>query len=192
MVIASVVLLLVFIASPARADVQPGDVISKANAEKVKDLVSPGLYWCVEHGLPMRIVAPRKLAWPAAYREATEKYSSQVKLADARHESAVGWRGDRLGGAELLAIKVAAAGAATRRGQQRALQPALATDARLRALFAAHPHDHLLALATSEAALLAGDVECLAGQPSRARSEWSRAQTTLAAIALLTGASTAK
>jgi len=30
----------------------------------------------------MRIVAPRKLAWPPAYREATEKYWSQVRLAD--------------------------------------------------------------------------------------------------------------
>ena len=69
------------IAARAFGDVQPGDVITKANAEQVKDLTSPGLYWCVQHGLPMRIVAPRKLAWPPAYREATEKYSPQVKLS---------------------------------------------------------------------------------------------------------------
>ena len=50
-------------------------------AEKVKDLTSPGLYWCVQHGLPMRIIAPQKLAWPPAYREATEKYWAQVKLS---------------------------------------------------------------------------------------------------------------
>jgi hypothetical protein len=65
----------------ARADVVPGDVITKGNAEKVKDLTSPGLYWCVQHGLPMRIVEPRKVAWPPAYREATEKYWAQVKLS---------------------------------------------------------------------------------------------------------------
>ena len=67
--------------SAARADVVPGDVITKANAEKVKDLTSPGLYWCVQHGLPMRIIEHRDIKWPPAYREATEKYSTQVKLA---------------------------------------------------------------------------------------------------------------
>ncbi len=66
---------------PARADVQPGDVITAATAEKVKDLVSPALYWCVQHGLPMRIVAPRKVSWPIAYEQATEKYAAQVKLS---------------------------------------------------------------------------------------------------------------
>ena len=65
----------------ARADVQPGDVITRANADKVKDLVSPGLMWCIERGLTMRIVESRPLAWPQAYREATEKYSGQVKLS---------------------------------------------------------------------------------------------------------------
>lgn len=75
------VVLVLALAGAVRADVEPGDVITKANAEKVKDLTSPGLYWCVQHGLPMRIVAPRKLAWPPAYREATEKYSAQVKLS---------------------------------------------------------------------------------------------------------------
>jgi hypothetical protein len=66
----------------ALAEVQPGDVITKVNADKVKDLVSPGLYWCVQHGFPMKIVEPRKISWPPAYKEATEKYSSQVRLSD--------------------------------------------------------------------------------------------------------------
>jgi len=35
---------------PVGADVVPGDVITKANADKVKDLVSPGMFWCVQHG----------------------------------------------------------------------------------------------------------------------------------------------
>jgi hypothetical protein len=69
------------IATRAFGDVEPGDVITKANAEKVQDLTSPGLHWCVQHGLPMRIMAPRARAWPPAYRDATEKYSGQVKLS---------------------------------------------------------------------------------------------------------------
>ena len=49
-----------------------------ANIDKVKDLVSPGMEWCSTAG---RSPSPRpKIAWPKAYKEATEKYSSQVKL----------------------------------------------------------------------------------------------------------------
>jgi len=79
---ALVVLLAVLVAGPASADVQPGDRISRANAEKVKDLVSPGMYWCVEHGFPMEIIEPKKVPLRKAFLEATEKYSSQVKLGD--------------------------------------------------------------------------------------------------------------
>ena len=67
---------------PVRADVQPGDVIGREDTDKIRDLVSPGLEWCVKHGLPMRIVAPRAIEWPRDYKEATEKYSRQVKLAE--------------------------------------------------------------------------------------------------------------
>src|SRR5262249_46360880 len=45
-----------------------------------KDLMSPGLEWCVRRGLPMSIVETKKVEWPRAYKEATEKYASQVKL----------------------------------------------------------------------------------------------------------------
>jgi hypothetical protein len=71
----------VTVAPPARADVQPGDVITKANVDKVKDLISPGVEWCVKHGMTMKIVPYKKVEWNKAYREATEKYSGQVKLA---------------------------------------------------------------------------------------------------------------
>jgi hypothetical protein len=67
--------------APARADVQPGDVISPANAEKVKDLVSPAMYWCVQKGFPMRIIPTKKVELRRAFVEATEKYSNQVKLS---------------------------------------------------------------------------------------------------------------
>jgi hypothetical protein len=67
--------------SPAGADVQPGDVITKANIDKAKGLISPGVEWCVKHGMVMKIVPYKKVEWDKAYREATEKYSGQVKLA---------------------------------------------------------------------------------------------------------------
>src|SRR6266404_769872 len=73
---------LVMSASLVLADTQPGDRITRANAETVKDLVSPGLMWCLNHGLPMRIVETKPLSWPPAYKDATEKYSSQVKLSE--------------------------------------------------------------------------------------------------------------
>ena len=64
-----------------RADVMPGDKITDQNMDKVKDLISPGMEWCIKRGFPMTIVEPKRIEWPKAYKEATEKYSSQVKLA---------------------------------------------------------------------------------------------------------------
>jgi hypothetical protein len=66
---------------PGWADVKPGDTINKANADQVKDLVSPGVLWCVKRGLPMKIVDYKKIEMPKAYLDATEKYSAQVKIA---------------------------------------------------------------------------------------------------------------
>jgi hypothetical protein len=65
----------------ARADVKPGDVVTAANVDQAKDLISPGLEWCVRRGMPLRVIEPRKIEWPKAYKEATEKYSGQVKLS---------------------------------------------------------------------------------------------------------------
>jgi hypothetical protein len=63
-----------------RADVAPGDVITGENVDKAKDLISPGVEWIVKRGMKMKIIEPRKVEMPKAYREATEKYSGQVKL----------------------------------------------------------------------------------------------------------------
>jgi len=72
---------LFILAAPLSADVVPGDTITKENVDKIKDLVSPGLEWCVRRGWPIRITETKPVTWPQAYREATEKYSGQVKLA---------------------------------------------------------------------------------------------------------------
>jgi len=67
--------------TPARADVAVGDRITAENVGKVKDLVSPGLEWCIRHGFPVTIVPTRRIEWPRAYREATERYAAQVRLS---------------------------------------------------------------------------------------------------------------
>src|SRR5713101_6984462 len=69
------------IAAVARAAVKPGDLITPANATKVKDLVSPGVYYKVENGMSMKIVPSGLIDWPPPYKEATEKYSGQVRLS---------------------------------------------------------------------------------------------------------------
>ena len=64
----------------AAAQVKPGDLITKDNAAQVQDLVSPGNFVLVQHGMQMRIIATDKLEWPPPYKAATEKYSNQVSL----------------------------------------------------------------------------------------------------------------
>src|SRR4029077_10550726 len=72
-------------AGAVRADVVPGDKITDQNIDKVKDLISPGLEWCIKHGFPITIGETKRVEWPRPYKEATEKYSGQVKLtADGR------------------------------------------------------------------------------------------------------------
>jgi hypothetical protein len=79
--LAGLVVITMLMAGGARADVAPGDRITEQNVDKVKDLISPGLEWCIRHGWPLTIVAPKHIEWPKAYKEATEKYAAQVKLS---------------------------------------------------------------------------------------------------------------
>lgn len=48
--------LAIALAAPAGAQVKPGDVVSAPTAYKVKDLVSPGVYYKVTRGMTMDIV----------------------------------------------------------------------------------------------------------------------------------------
>ena len=77
---------LALIAGPACrdavADVAPGDEITAANLEKAKDYSTPGLNWIVRRGMRMRIVETKPVPLPQKFREATEQYSSQVKLSE--------------------------------------------------------------------------------------------------------------
>ena len=74
----------------AFAQVKPGDFITPENAAKVRDLVSPGVNYKVEHGMTMKIIPTSRIDWPPPYKDATEKYSSQVRLSND-HKSIVGY-----------------------------------------------------------------------------------------------------
>jgi len=71
-----------FIAAPAAsAQVKPGDTITYTNSYKVKNLVSPGVYYKVVSGMTMKVVPSERIDWPPPYRDATEKYADQVRLS---------------------------------------------------------------------------------------------------------------
>jgi hypothetical protein len=74
-------LALVIALDAAQAQPAPGTVINKANADQVKDFVSPGIMWCLERGMAMKIAPYKKIEWNPPFKEATEKNSGQVKLA---------------------------------------------------------------------------------------------------------------
>ena len=80
-VAAAAALSLVIVPPLASADVTSGDRITSENVAKGKDLISPGLEWCIEHGFPIAVTETKRVAWPRAYAEATEKYAAQVKLS---------------------------------------------------------------------------------------------------------------
>ena len=76
MILAALVLLAIgSYTTPSHAQVKPGDFITPDNASKVKDLVGPGVYYKVEHGMSMKIVPTERVDWPPPYKDATEKYS---------------------------------------------------------------------------------------------------------------------
>src|ERR1700693_448852 len=76
------VLLLTFLTAPlALAQVKPGDLVTPENSYKVKSLVSPGVYYKIERGMTMKIVPSDRVDWPPPYKDATEKYSEQVRLS---------------------------------------------------------------------------------------------------------------
>jgi hypothetical protein len=78
---AAMALVLSALAASVHADVAPGDKIDGTNVAKAKDLISPGLEWCIKRGFPITVVESKRVEWPKAYKEATEKYAPQVKLS---------------------------------------------------------------------------------------------------------------
>jgi hypothetical protein len=77
-------------ASSAMAQVKPGDVITPQNVAKIKDIAAPGVYYMASHGMRMNIIPTSRIDWPPPYKDATEKYSAQVRLSQD-HRTVVGY-----------------------------------------------------------------------------------------------------
>ncbi len=88
--VAALALLASFWPASSYAQVKPGDFITAENATKVRDIVPPGVYYKVERGMSMKITPTERIDWPPPYKDATEKYSSQVRLT-SDHRSLVGY-----------------------------------------------------------------------------------------------------
>ncbi len=77
----SLVISMVLFTLPARGAVKPGDVITAQNVDQANDMISPGVKWCIRHGMTINVAASEKIDLPKPYLEATEQYSPQVQLA---------------------------------------------------------------------------------------------------------------
>jgi tetratricopeptide (TPR) repeat protein len=84
------------------------------------------------------------------------------------------WRGFTLGGARVVAARVAAARARTGPALAAALQPALAEGDRLSALSATDRPNVPLARVAADAQILAGGYEALSGHADLARQRWAK------------------
>ncbi|MGH7859795.1 MAG: DUF1329 domain-containing protein, partial [Candidatus Binatia bacterium] len=63
----------------------PGTVIDATNVEKYREVLFPTAEYFIRNGMTITVAPYRRWEWPGAYREATEKYASQVELgADGR------------------------------------------------------------------------------------------------------------
>jgi hypothetical protein len=87
---AALTVLTVGLTTAGWAQVKPGDLVGGGNAAKVKDLVSPGVFYKVQQGMQMKITPTERIDWPPPYKDATEKYASQVRLSND-HRSVVGY-----------------------------------------------------------------------------------------------------
>ena len=66
----------------AMAELPPvGTKVTKDNLDKYKEALSPTMQYLVRGGMEIPVIEYKKIDWPPSYKEATEKYSSQVKLS---------------------------------------------------------------------------------------------------------------
>src|SRR5215510_11307195 len=64
----------------AEVDPKPGDTIGPHNWQKVEGMVGENLLNRIKQGYTFKIRESRRVKSPTEYLEATEKYSSQVRL----------------------------------------------------------------------------------------------------------------
>lgn len=63
---------------------RPGSVINADNVEQYRSYLGPAMRWIIQRGYDMHVVAPRSIAHPPAFREATQRYATGVELAADR------------------------------------------------------------------------------------------------------------
>ncbi len=68
------------LSSAERAELKPGIVIDRYNADSFTPALTPALLWAVRHGLKLKVQPSRHVEWPEEYQQATEKYGGQVSL----------------------------------------------------------------------------------------------------------------
>ncbi len=74
-------LCIVAMSMPATAE-QQASVVTAANADSVAAQVSPGVLWCVQHGMNLTLGPYKRIVLPAAYVAATAQHADEVHLAD--------------------------------------------------------------------------------------------------------------
>jgi hypothetical protein len=79
-------LLLVILLRAAGAEMPaPGTVITAENLERYRDALFPTAEYFLRHGMTITVIPYRRWEWTVLYKEATEKFASQVRLsADGR------------------------------------------------------------------------------------------------------------
>ncbi len=86
LIVAMLAFAMIGFVSAAHADVKPGDVISKANVDKVKDLFPPSLLrwftdgWKMEPAITIKVVAPTPNPPPKSFMDETRKNATRVTL----------------------------------------------------------------------------------------------------------------
>ena len=79
-------LVLSALGASVHADVAPGDKIDATNVVKAKDLISPGLEWCIKRGFPITVGESKRVEWPKAYKEATAIYLAERPTIPIFHQ----------------------------------------------------------------------------------------------------------
>ena len=68
------------IASSA-SQLRANDLIGPGAPEGLQEKLSPATTWCIAHGMTIRVAPYRHVTMPRKYRDATEKYATQVRLS---------------------------------------------------------------------------------------------------------------
>ena len=77
---ASTLLLLILLRAAGAEMPPPGTVITAENLERYREALFPTAEYFLRHGMTITVIPYRRWQWTALYKEATEKFASQVRL----------------------------------------------------------------------------------------------------------------